>query len=282
VQSTHSKSKGFTLIELLVVIAIIAILAAILFPVFAQAKEAAKKTSCLSNMKQIGLAHNIYANDYDDCYVEPFINPPAYSGYTYPTTHSWLYSIAPYIKSPGAMTCPDNPYTKNLDVDAEPEPISYCYMDDPWTNGYGARANRSATTITSPASEAQTGECRYPYPDMSFSEVNPSSLYAYYYNSLDYTAGGSFFGWTFSGTGGWGGGGTKPNIGPIQIHGGGTSNWQFFDGHAKSYKLNAAFAQGVTLDLTGNYGLPSRTVQIIERGDVNTVHLFSEYAAQGL
>src|SRR5271157_3367784 len=87
--SSRTPSRGFTLIELLVVIAIIAILAAILFPVFAQAKEAAKKTSCLSNEKQYGLAHNIYANDYDDSYVEPFIDPPAYSGYTYPKTHSW-------------------------------------------------------------------------------------------------------------------------------------------------------------------------------------------------
>ena len=58
--------KAFTLIELLVVIAIIAILAAILFPVFAQAKEAAKKTSDLSNLKQFGLASIMYADDYDD------------------------------------------------------------------------------------------------------------------------------------------------------------------------------------------------------------------------
>src|SRR5713226_10227867 len=58
--------KGFTLIELLVVIAIIAILAAILFPVFAQAREAARKASCLSNLKQLGIGMTMYASDYDD------------------------------------------------------------------------------------------------------------------------------------------------------------------------------------------------------------------------
>lgn len=67
-KSTMSR-RGFTLIELLVVIAIIAILAAILFPVFARAKEAAKKTTCVSNIKQIGLAAQLYATDYDDTYA---------------------------------------------------------------------------------------------------------------------------------------------------------------------------------------------------------------------
>src|SRR4051812_37521503 len=61
-----NRKSAFTLVELLVVIAIIAILAAILFPVFAQAKEAAKKTQCLSNLKQVGLAIKLYQNDYDD------------------------------------------------------------------------------------------------------------------------------------------------------------------------------------------------------------------------
>src|SRR6266511_3335108 len=62
--------RGFTLIELLVVIAIIAILAAILFPVFARAREAARKTACLSNVKQLGLASNMYKQDYDEAYPD--------------------------------------------------------------------------------------------------------------------------------------------------------------------------------------------------------------------
>jgi prepilin-type N-terminal cleavage/methylation domain-containing protein len=66
----NSRNQAFTLIELLVVIAIIAILAAILFPVFAQAREKARQASCLSNAKQIGLAGQMYAQDYDEILPE--------------------------------------------------------------------------------------------------------------------------------------------------------------------------------------------------------------------
>ncbi len=65
--------KGFTLIELLVVIAIIAILAAILFPVFARAREKARQSSCLSNLKQHGIALLSYAQDYDECHPPRFV-----------------------------------------------------------------------------------------------------------------------------------------------------------------------------------------------------------------
>ncbi|RYG34125.1 prepilin-type N-terminal cleavage/methylation domain-containing protein, partial [bacterium] len=87
------KQKAFTLIELLVVIAIIAILAAILFPVFAQAKAAAKKTVVLSSVKQIGLGTTIYMGDNDDMF------PQSEYGFD---GMQWYTSVAPYIKSDGA------------------------------------------------------------------------------------------------------------------------------------------------------------------------------------
>jgi prepilin-type N-terminal cleavage/methylation domain-containing protein/prepilin-type processing-associated H-X9-DG protein len=89
------QKKGFTLIELLVVIAIIAILAAILFPVFAQAKSAAKKTADLSNVKQIGTGIIMYEADYDDFYPRGTYKKPEYA----PAIFSWREATQPYIKS---------------------------------------------------------------------------------------------------------------------------------------------------------------------------------------
>src|SRR5579872_4574635 len=89
------KTSAFTLIELLVVIAIIAILAAILFPVFAQAKMAAKKTADLSNLKQIGLGIMMYANDSDDMYPRGGTQDAAGNWST------WREAIYPYIKNGG-------------------------------------------------------------------------------------------------------------------------------------------------------------------------------------
>ncbi|WP_309712216.1 prepilin-type N-terminal cleavage/methylation domain-containing protein [Armatimonas sp.] len=103
---------AFTLIELLVVIAIIAILAAILFPVFAQARERARMISCLSNMRQIGVSFRMYGQDYDETYM------PMRQGYN-PATglafadgvnegFMWRNAVQPYLKNKGIMACPSN------------------------------------------------------------------------------------------------------------------------------------------------------------------------------
>ncbi len=101
----QARCKGFTLIELLVVIAIIAILAAILFPVFAKAREKARQTSCLSNLKQLSLGCNMYVQDYDEMWVP--IWPGAYGQPG--NLIIWMHCILPYVKNAQIFTCPSAP-----------------------------------------------------------------------------------------------------------------------------------------------------------------------------
>ncbi len=136
--------KGFTLIELLVVIAIIAILAAILFPVFAKAREKARQTTCTSNMKQLGLAFVQYVQDYDEVLPERS-NPSANKGW------GWAHTVYPYVKATGVFSCPD-------DLTVAPSPnvdVSYLLnrnaVDLP-TNGVfgiaGATAKMASPAVT--------------------------------------------------------------------------------------------------------------------------------------
>jgi prepilin-type N-terminal cleavage/methylation domain-containing protein len=115
--------RAFTLIELLVVIAIIAILAAILFPVFAQAKLAAKGAASLSNIKQVGLGNLMYAGDYDDQFVAVFIEQVG-SNASYGWQQSWVMNVLPYTKSYGIFLDPTDPTPVQTTYNSGPK-VSY-------------------------------------------------------------------------------------------------------------------------------------------------------------
>jgi prepilin-type N-terminal cleavage/methylation domain-containing protein/prepilin-type processing-associated H-X9-DG protein len=169
-QSTglRKSAQGFTLIELLVVIAIIAILAAILFPVFAQAREKARQTSCLSNEKQIGLSLLMYVQDYDEQF-------PSGSKLSYPngpgTINTVLYGLGwagqiyPYTKSAQILKCPDDS-TSQVNATAAIQalyPTSYLY-------NYNIAANSSDAALQAPANTVGLAEVKNVQADVTASD----------------------------------------------------------------------------------------------------------------
>jgi len=161
------KRRGFTLIELLVVIAIIAILAAILFPVFAQARDRARSASCLSNLKQMGTAWMMYAQDFDERF--PTANPLGIWDHC-PTMKDrggyggWIGNLLmPYTKNANVYTCPTNPKlnavnrgtncSPNADETLAKTQYGIQYLWTSYGYNYVALNNRGMSDIPRPADE---------------------------------------------------------------------------------------------------------------------------------
>jgi len=226
-----SKRYGFTLIELLVVIAIIAILAAILFPVFAKVREKARQTGCLSNTKQISLGLLQYVQDYDE-------EGPFYV--TYQGNEEYYVTSAelmPYIKSKAVFSCPDSPYKEGS--------AQYMAAENPWTNYMDPPNDPALNLGTSTVGSAGFYSDIYPPTDFRYNQSlkaynavaytkQGSGIYPLYYNDpsiLAYTKAAFMsdlpnnnFTWPFYT---WSG----PATGPLGRHTNG-SNVGYLDGHS--------------------------------------------------
>jgi prepilin-type N-terminal cleavage/methylation domain-containing protein len=189
------RPRGFTLIELLVVIAIIAILAAILFPVFAQARESARKASCISNTKQLGLGTMMYAQDYDEMYPcnswdgAPMGTTDNDIGQDKPRFTLWMWRIMPYLKNKQILVCPSDPArgkspwrgysTVPDDCWGVPTPISYGHNQHIF--GYGG------TDRPGPCGEYPAPDWAVFYQPTSMAAItSPASTYMLADNGRDY------------------------------------------------------------------------------------------------
>jgi prepilin-type N-terminal cleavage/methylation domain-containing protein/prepilin-type processing-associated H-X9-DG protein len=151
VSALSRRRSGFTLIELLVVIAIIAILAAILFPVFAQAREKARQATCTSNLNQLGKAMFMYVQDYDE--VFPYV--PGVNARVDPTVRwggsTWVYNdiyvlMQPYVKNFNVFYCPDRqktvPASGDFNKPGGTQAVwGYGYN---WSSGYGPQSSKNS------------------------------------------------------------------------------------------------------------------------------------------
>jgi len=251
--------RGFTLIELLVVIAIIAILAAILFPVFAQAKVAAKKAASISNLKQLNTATQIYLGDSDDHFPLQcgrksdgkwawgwwHVIPADWTTYAGMNTFSagaWENEIFPYLKSSAIFEAPNN-----ADYDVFPTASTAAYKKrEPWKSGYsynGLLHSYSSSAVTSPATAPLatqiTGRDNYigvspgAVPTLSCETTGPC-VYVPAQAGCGLSKPGSYTEVYYNWSSQW-------------IYGN-TQTWTYTDGHAGTRKLGMNYGAGSRTD----------------------------------
>jgi len=218
-RSRSHRDWGFTLIELLVVIAIIAILAAILFPVFAQAREKARAATCLSNSKQIATANTMYVQDYDESLVPTYAYDAGFSG-NVDHLRWWYDMIMPYIKNWGVLQCPSgrqfnaNGVTKvDTNGTARGVWISYGTCSNTYCVGSFGGAAKPLAGVVEPANTIWVGESSSSSPEL----WSRFGLYAWTCPKADIPAGR-----------------TAANV-ACNRHSDG-ANYTFVDGHAKWMK----------------------------------------------
>jgi prepilin-type N-terminal cleavage/methylation domain-containing protein len=258
-----SGKRAFTLIELLVVIAIIAILAAILFPVFAQARESARAISCLSNMRQIGLSLRMYSQDYDEAYPNIYqgwgvANPATQEGWM------WRNAIQPYTKNKGIMHCPSNPVAdvngpgtlpavqnnwngNGMGYVMEPDKIMpQSYAMNAGATAWGAVDDHSTDWMNKkPLKEAQINR--------------PANLIAV--GETTWRQGDFGMDWFLNGNG------QCSQFAPYEHHGvGGPTNLIYYDGHAKAKRWAQVFFPLTQSEMVNN-----------PPTDPNSTHLVSDW-----
>jgi prepilin-type N-terminal cleavage/methylation domain-containing protein/prepilin-type processing-associated H-X9-DG protein len=205
----RSAAGGFTLIELLVVIAIIAVLAAILFPVFAQARAKARQTACLSNMRQIGNGLMMYTQDYDETLPGNAINPainrpdqgygPLPLGWMDPAAgRNWAREVQPYVKNLSVFVCPQAKPRTQLNADGPTNPYREVPSPPGGNTSYllnGIAATKALAAMPAPADTVYLHESivfwgtaqERPRPDLPanpdrYREFNNVGLYDFVHN----------------------------------------------------------------------------------------------------
>jgi len=248
------KRQAFTLIELLVVIAIIAILAAILFPVFAQARAKARQTACLSNQKQLALAMLQYVQDYDEMF--PMSNLQEIQGQV-----GWANLLEPYVKTVQAYHCPA--FTVNVSDDSLSSWSATTTFNYNTMLGYGDDEVANMASYIRSKNSQPIAAVQVPSSTVLFMEAFPFDASSGRPWGLGYTCSGNIVK-QFSVANLWGAPCSEMSLnywpdgfkegwelGAVQAHSGG-GNYAFTDGHVKWYKPEALYGAATPFSVSGN------------------------------